>query len=84
MAPKNLWRLTVSNFSLILIKKIILLHKVIYLYNMGRNKINNNDKKVRISITINPINYVKIKERHINVSSLLNKLIDDYFKNEKM
>jgi len=51
---------------------------------MGRNKINNDDKKVRISITINPINYVKIKERHINVSSLLNKLIDDYFKNEKM
>ncbi len=47
---------------------------------MGRNKINEENKKVRVSLTINPDIGKKIKERHINLSSLVNKLLIDYLK----
>jgi len=43
----------------------------------------NKIKKIRQSITID-INLIeKIKEKHINFSSLVNKLIKEYFDNEK-
>jgi hypothetical protein len=50
---------------------------------MGRKKINLEDKKVRMSVTLDPeINHI-IKEKHINLSSLTNKLLIKYFNDEK-
>jgi hypothetical protein len=50
---------------------------------MGRSKIKIEDKKVKLSITIDPIIEKIVKEKHINLSSLTNKLLTDYFNNEK-
>jgi hypothetical protein len=40
-------------------------------------------KKVRQSITIDSVIIEKIKENHINFSSLVNKLLKEYFNDEK-
>jgi len=40
-------------------------------------------KKVRQSITIDSIIVEKIKEKHINFSSLVNKLLKEYFSDGK-
>ena len=50
---------------------------------MGRKKIKKEDKKIRLSITIDPEIEKIIKDRHINLSSLTNKLLLNYFSNEK-
>jgi len=50
---------------------------------MGRKKIKSEDKKIRMSITIDPKIEKIIKERHINLSSLTNKLLVEYFVDEK-
>jgi hypothetical protein len=49
---------------------------------MGRQKVGENVKKIRVSITIDPIIEKIIKERYINLSSLTNNLLKNYF-NEK-
>jgi hypothetical protein len=51
---------------------------------MGRNKIKTENKKIRVSITIDPKIEEIVKEKHINLSSLTNKLLLNYFNNEKM
>jgi hypothetical protein len=51
---------------------------------MGRKKMKNDDKKIRMSITIDPNIEKKVKESYINLSSLVNKLLTDFFNNEKM
>ena len=51
---------------------------------MGRKKIKIEEKKIRLSITIDPKIEKIIKEKHINLSSLTNKLLNDYFKNENL
>jgi hypothetical protein len=51
---------------------------------MGRKKIKDEEKKIRLSITIDPKIEKIIKEKHINLSSLTNKLLMEYFGNEKM
>lgn len=50
---------------------------------MGRKKIKIDEKKKRVSITINPEIEKIVKENHINLSSLTNKLLIKYFENEK-
>jgi post-segregation antitoxin (ccd killing protein) len=40
-------------------------------------------RKLRQSITIDSDIILKIKEKHINFSSLVNKLLKEYFNNEK-
>jgi post-segregation antitoxin (ccd killing protein) len=50
---------------------------------MGRNKINDKDKKKKISVSVNPDIVIKLKEKSINVSSLINKLLLNYINNEK-
>jgi hypothetical protein len=50
---------------------------------MGRKKIKLDEKKKRVSITINPEIEKIVKENHINLSSLTNKLLIKYFENEK-
>jgi hypothetical protein len=46
---------------------------------MGRKKIKTEEKKIRMSITIDPNVEKIIRERHINLSSLTNKLLIEYF-----
>jgi hypothetical protein len=50
---------------------------------MGRKQIRKEDKKIRMSITIDPNIEKIIRDKHINLSSLANKLLVEYFSNEK-
>jgi hypothetical protein len=50
---------------------------------MGRKKIKEEQKKIRMSITIDPVIEKIIRNKHINLSSLTNKLLKEYFINEK-
>jgi hypothetical protein len=50
---------------------------------MGRKKIKEDEKKIRMSITVDPdIEYI-IRNSHINLSSLTNKLLKEYFNGKK-
>lgn len=48
---------------------------------MGRKKINDEDKKVKIGVSIDPNLPQYFKDRSINISSLVNKLLIEYIKN---
>jgi post-segregation antitoxin (ccd killing protein) len=48
---------------------------------MGRTKVDINKKKKSISVAVEPEILEYIKSRHINFSSLIDKLIKDYIKN---
>jgi post-segregation antitoxin (ccd killing protein) len=48
---------------------------------MGRTKVDINKKKKSISVAVDPEILEYIKSRHINFSSLIDKLIKDYIKN---
>jgi hypothetical protein len=50
---------------------------------MGRKKIKTEEKKIRMSITIDPNIEKIIRDKHINLSSLSNKLLTEYFSDEK-
>ena len=50
---------------------------------MWRKKIKIEEKKIRMSITIDPIIEKIIRDKHINLSSLVNKLLYEYFNGEK-
>jgi hypothetical protein len=50
---------------------------------MGRKQIKTEEKKIRMSITIDPNIEKIIRDKHINLSSLTNKLLTEYFGNEK-
>jgi hypothetical protein len=50
---------------------------------MGRKKIKTEEKKIRMSITIDPNIEKIIRDKHINLSSLTNKLLTEYFGDEK-
>jgi len=52
-----------------------------YLYNMGRHKIDEDKKKVKISVAIDPELPKYFKDKSINLSSLVNKLLKEYIKN---
>lgn len=47
---------------------------------MGRKLIDNDKKKTKISVAIDPDIPKFFKDRHINLSSLVNKLLKDYIK----
>jgi hypothetical protein len=49
---------------------------------MGRIKVESDKKKKSISISMEPEILEHIKNKHINLSSLINKLLKDYIKNE--
>jgi hypothetical protein len=61
--------------------KITTLLKTRYLYNMGRHKKNSEEKKQSVSIAIKPEILEYYKSLHINLSSLVNKLLEDYKQN---
>jgi post-segregation antitoxin (ccd killing protein) len=48
---------------------------------MGRNKKNNEEKKQSISIALKPELLEYYRSLHINLSSLVNKLLEDYKEN---
>ena len=48
---------------------------------MGRNKKYNEEKKLSISIALKPEILEYYRNLHINLSSLVNKLLEDYKKN---
>jgi post-segregation antitoxin (ccd killing protein) len=49
---------------------------------MGRKKINDEEKKVKVGISIDPNLQQHFKEQSINLSSLVNKLLKEYIKND--
>lgn len=50
---------------------------------MGRKKIKTEDKKIRMSITVDSKIEKIVRDKHINLSSLTNKLLTEYFSYEK-
>jgi hypothetical protein len=50
---------------------------------MGRKKIKTEEKKIRMSITIDPNIEKMVRDNHINLSSLTNKLLKEYFNGKK-
>jgi hypothetical protein len=48
---------------------------------MGRKKKIESDKKIKIGVSIDPDIPTFFKTRHINISSLVNKLLRDYIEN---
>lgn len=48
---------------------------------MGRKKIKDEDKKVKIGVSIDPDLPQYFKDKSINISSLVNKLLKEYIKN---
>jgi len=48
---------------------------------MGRHKKIETDKKVNIGVSIDPDIPTFFKDKHINISSLVNKLLRDYINN---
>lgn len=48
---------------------------------MGRKKIDDNKKKVKIGVSIDPELPEYFKNKSINISSLVNKLLKEYIKN---
>jgi hypothetical protein len=51
---------------------------------MGRPKIKDCDKKLKFGISLDPKLYQKIKEDGFRVSTLIEKLIRDYYGDKKM
>jgi post-segregation antitoxin (ccd killing protein) len=49
---------------------------------MGRKKIDNEKKKVKLAVSIDPDLFNFFKEKSINISSLTNKLLKEYKDNE--
>jgi hypothetical protein len=62
--------------------KIITFKKFNIFINMGRNKVEDNKKKVKISVAVDPEITILLKSKHVNISSLINKLLKEYIKNE--
>lgn len=61
--------------------KIITFINLDIFINMGRKKIEENKKKVKISVAIDPELPNLFKSKHINLSSLVNKLLKEYIEN---
>jgi post-segregation antitoxin (ccd killing protein) len=48
---------------------------------MGRRKVEEEKKKVKIAVSVDPEIPQHFKEKSINLSSLVNKLLREYIKN---
>lgn len=51
--------------------------------NMGRRLVPDEEKKIKIGVSVDPWIPEYFKDKHINLSSLVNKLLIDYIKNGK-
>jgi hypothetical protein len=49
---------------------------------MGRKKIDDEKKKVKVAVSLDPEIPILIKDKSINLSSLVNKLLKDFLKDE--
>jgi len=50
---------------------------------MGRKLIDKDKRKIKLSVAIDPDIPSFFKDKHINISSLVNKLLRDYINNGK-
>ena len=50
--------------------------------NMGRRKVEEEKKKVKLAVSLDPELPQYFKDKSINLSSLVNKLLKEYVKNE--
>lgn len=48
---------------------------------MGRKLVDKNKMKKKMSISVDPDIVSELRQRYINISSLINKLLRDYIKN---
>jgi len=48
---------------------------------MGRKLVDKNKMKKKMSISVDPDVVIELRQRCINISSLINKLLRDYIKN---
>lgn len=55
-----------------------------YLYNMGRTKKTEEEKKIKISITLDRILYKQIKEDKIIPSRIIESLIRKYYEDKDL
>jgi hypothetical protein len=51
---------------------------------MGRPRIKNEDKKIKFGISLDPKLYQKIKKDGYKVSKLIEKLIKEFYGNERV
>lgn len=65
-------------------KKSYFFIKVGYLYNMGRTKKTEEEKKIKISITLDRILYKQIKEDKIIPSRIIESLIRKYYEDKDL
>jgi hypothetical protein len=49
--------------------------------NMGRRKVEEEKKKIKLAVSIDPELPQYFKDKSINLSSLVNKLLKEYIKN---
>ena len=63
--------------------KVILLVYLVYLYNM-RNILSREEKKVKITISINPKLNLLMEDNLINKSRLIEKLLFEYYGNKNL
>ena len=49
--------------------------------NMGRKKVEDEKKKVKLAVSLDPELPQYFKDKSINLSSLVNKLLKEYIKN---
>ena len=49
--------------------------------NMGRRKVEEEKKKVKLAVSVDPELPQYFKDKSINLSSLVNKLLKEYIKN---
>jgi hypothetical protein len=64
--------------------KILLLNKNNIFIIMGRPKKNKEEKKVKVSISIDRFLYNKIKEEKIMPSRIIEKLVRKYYENKDL
>lgn len=48
---------------------------------MGRKLVDKNKMKKKMSVSVDPDIIIELRQRYINISSLINKLLRDYIKN---
>jgi len=64
--------------------KILLLNKNNIFIIMGRPKKNKEDKKIKVSISIDRVLYNKIKEEKIMPSRIIEKLVREHYGNKNL
>ena len=70
--------------KIILIKVVFLLNSMIFTIRMGRPKKNKEEKKVKISISLDRNLYLKIKKSELNPSRIIENLVREFCGNKNL